>query len=222
MTNEFAHQGQLEKDAGIPSCLFNGPPTPGDIADLANRQLGFMNIFAHDLFSRMSDILPEMQFTVDNINANKVVWQRTLVAEQDQKSSGTEQPVQSMDSEDMEANEIATEQAYRTQSGSIGRVRPGQPQEVPDEDIQHQEIASTQPQAVRPAPPQTSEAEPSSDNSSMALDKEGHSAAHASADSSIPPRSFELRDHGHSASPIDFQEVSSRRSSGESEVFGVD
>lgn len=81
VTDEFANQGKMEVDANIETCLFGGPPPPGDIKDMAERQLGFMNIFAGALFERMTDILPEMSFTVENVDKNKKIWKDVLEEE---------------------------------------------------------------------------------------------------------------------------------------------
>jgi len=48
---------------------------------MAERQLGFMNIFAGALFERMTEILPEMSFTVTNVNKNKNIWKDVLEEE---------------------------------------------------------------------------------------------------------------------------------------------
>jgi len=71
----------MEIDANIPTCLFGGPPPPGDIKDMAERQLGFMNIFAGALFERMTEILPGISFTVFNVNKNKKIWKDVLEEE---------------------------------------------------------------------------------------------------------------------------------------------
>ncbi len=74
----------MEKDVGIPTTLFGGPPELGSVVKLANSQIGFMNIFARPLFEAVTDILPAMQFTVDEILANKAVWE-TKIQQEKQK-----------------------------------------------------------------------------------------------------------------------------------------
>lgn len=203
----------MERDAAISTCLFGGPPTAGDVADLANRQMGFMNIFAHDLFSRMADILPAMQFTVDNINTNKAVWQRILADEQERLSGVAKTPVESKPTEDLEPQEVMAEQAHRTQSGESGIVRPGQPQAVPSELVEDQEIASTQPQAVRPAPPATPDEDVAKDEPTHNIERLANQCPLTGA--VTQPKSLELREHEfHSANrhpasptsaPLDFK-----------------
>ena len=84
LTLEFAKQGEMEKDVGIPTTLFGGPPELGSLVKLANSQIGFMNIFARPLFEAVTDVFPAMQFTVDCILANKAVWE-TKITEEKQK-----------------------------------------------------------------------------------------------------------------------------------------
>ena len=71
----------MEKDVGIPTTLFGGPPELGSLVKLANSQIGFMNIFARPLFEAVTDIFPAMQFTVDEILANKAVWESKIEQE---------------------------------------------------------------------------------------------------------------------------------------------
>ena len=71
---EFAHQGEMERQVGMESCLFGGPPEIGNMLKLANGQIGFMSLFGLPLFDGMSNILPAMSFAADQISANKKVW----------------------------------------------------------------------------------------------------------------------------------------------------
>ncbi|KAI9876040.1 MAG: 3',5'-cyclic-nucleotide phosphodiesterase [Pleopsidium flavum] len=81
LITEFANQGEMEKDYGIPTALFGGPPELGSLIKLANSQIGFMNIFARPLFEAVTDVFPAMQFTVDEILANKAVWEGKIEKE---------------------------------------------------------------------------------------------------------------------------------------------
>lgn len=78
---EFANQGIMEKDVGIPTTLFGGPPEPKNIVKLANSQIGFMNIFARPLFESVTDILPAMVFAVDEIKENQELWKSKIEEE---------------------------------------------------------------------------------------------------------------------------------------------
>lgn len=71
----------MEKDVGIPTTLFGGPPEPKNIVKLANSQIGFMNIFARPLFESVTDILPAMVFAVDEIKQNQELWKSKIEEE---------------------------------------------------------------------------------------------------------------------------------------------
>ena len=68
----------MEKDVGIPTQLFGGPPDLGNVVKLANSQIGFMNIFARPLFEGVADILPGMMFAVDEMKRNNEIWQERI------------------------------------------------------------------------------------------------------------------------------------------------
>jgi hypothetical protein len=68
----------MEQELQIDSCLFGGPPVRDDIIKLGESQIGFMNIFARPLFEAVTDILPAMSFAVDEILANKAVWEKKI------------------------------------------------------------------------------------------------------------------------------------------------
>lgn len=64
----------MEKNVGIPTTLFGGPPELGNLVKLANSQIGFMTIFARPLFEAVTDILPAMEFAVKEMKENQNVW----------------------------------------------------------------------------------------------------------------------------------------------------
>lgn len=67
----------MESDLGIPSSLV-APPVTGSVLALAKSQVGFMTLFALPLFVSLSEVLPEMQFSVDVLTANKAMWQAEI------------------------------------------------------------------------------------------------------------------------------------------------
>lgn len=71
----------MEKNVGIPTTLFGGPPELGNIVKLANSQIGFMNIFARPLFEAVADILPAMEFAVAEIKENQDLWRAKVEQE---------------------------------------------------------------------------------------------------------------------------------------------
>lgn len=78
---EFSRQGEMEQTVCIETTLFGGPPELGNVTKLANSQIGFMNIFALPLFESVTDILPPMKFTVDQIKSNQGVWKQRIEEE---------------------------------------------------------------------------------------------------------------------------------------------
>jgi 3'5'-cyclic nucleotide phosphodiesterase len=81
LTDEFANQGTMEDELGIPTCLFGGPPTPGDIIKLGESQQGFMDVFARPLFEGVARVLPSMTFSVDELERNKQIWENRIAQE---------------------------------------------------------------------------------------------------------------------------------------------
>lgn len=74
LQEEFANQGEMEKEVGMETALFGGPPELGNTYKLATGQIGFMSIFALPLFEGVADILPDMRFTVEHIRNNQSRW----------------------------------------------------------------------------------------------------------------------------------------------------
>jgi len=81
LTDEFLRQGDMEKELEMQSCLFGGSPVKDDIIKMGESQIGFMNIFAKPLFEGVTDILPAMKFSVDEIDNNKAIWQDKIERE---------------------------------------------------------------------------------------------------------------------------------------------
>jgi hypothetical protein len=83
LTDEFANQGVMEEELGIPTCLFGGPPSPGDLMKLGESQLGFTSVFALPLFEGVAKLLPGMMFGVDELSKNKEVWAKIIADEKE-------------------------------------------------------------------------------------------------------------------------------------------
>ncbi|CUS06672.1 unnamed protein product, partial [Tuber aestivum] len=77
LIEEFARQATMESDLGIPSSLV-APPVTGSVLALAKSQVGFMTLFALPLFVSLSEVMPEMQFSVDVLTENKAMWQAEI------------------------------------------------------------------------------------------------------------------------------------------------
>ncbi|PGH18617.1 hypothetical protein AJ79_00396 [Helicocarpus griseus UAMH5409] len=92
LQEEFAHQGDMEKDIGMETALFGGPPELGNLPKLGQGQIGFMNIFALPLFEGVADIIPEMAFAAAEVRRNKSVWQELVNPEERRETSGEPLP----------------------------------------------------------------------------------------------------------------------------------
>jgi hypothetical protein len=80
----------MERDVGIPTTLFGGPPELGNLIKLGISQNSFMNIFARPLFEAVTDVLPAMVFAVDEMKANQEIWmKKTKLETAKQELKGT-------------------------------------------------------------------------------------------------------------------------------------
>jgi hypothetical protein len=76
LTDEFSRQASMEIELDIPSALLAQPKT--DMVSRARGQLGFMNMFAIPLFQGVADIMPPMKYTIDELEINKVMWEKLI------------------------------------------------------------------------------------------------------------------------------------------------
>lgn len=70
----------MEQDLGIPSALFAAPVR--EIVELGKSQIGFMNMFAIPLFQGVTDVMPGMEFAVNELQMNKSAWEWRIHEEQ--------------------------------------------------------------------------------------------------------------------------------------------
>ena len=82
----------METELGIPTTLFGGPPELGNLIKLGKSQIGFMNIFARPLFEAVSDILPAMMFTVEEMKANQMIWTNKIKEEEEREDFSDRKP----------------------------------------------------------------------------------------------------------------------------------
>ncbi|KAI5926621.1 HD-domain/PDEase-like protein [Camillea tinctor] len=76
LCDEFSRQATMEEEIGIPSSLI--APPKKDFLSLAKAQLGFMNLFAIPLFQGVTEVLPDMQYTVLELNKNKHHFEKSV------------------------------------------------------------------------------------------------------------------------------------------------
>ncbi|KAI3336401.1 HD-domain/PDEase-like protein [Xylariaceae sp. AK1471] len=76
LCDEFSRQAAMEDEIGISSSLISRPKK--DFMSLAKAQLGFVNLFAVPLFQGVADVLPQMQYTVLELDKNKRHFERAV------------------------------------------------------------------------------------------------------------------------------------------------
>ena len=86
LSEEFSRQASMEEELGIKSSLLAQPKK--DALSLANAQLGFMNMFAIPLFQGVADVIPAMRYTVEQLDANKGVFEQKVRDEKAKQASG--------------------------------------------------------------------------------------------------------------------------------------
>jgi len=95
LMNEFARQGELEKELQIPTCLFGGPPNKEDLLAAAQSQKGFMNLFGFPLFRGISEVMPNVSCTIPELEKNKEIWEKRITDEKARRTAagdGRESP----------------------------------------------------------------------------------------------------------------------------------
>ncbi|KAK4547032.1 hypothetical protein LTR36_001253 [Oleoguttula mirabilis] len=88
LMNEFARQGELESELGIPTCLFGGPPNKEDMLAAAQSQKGFMSLFGYPLFSGMHVVMPSVSCAITELDNNQEIWDQKIAHEKQKRHSG--------------------------------------------------------------------------------------------------------------------------------------
>jgi hypothetical protein len=83
LSDEFSRQASMEDELKIPTSLMVRPTR--DMVTLGKSQLGFMNLFALPLFQGVADLLPPMQYCVDALESNKVLFEAKVAEAQSKK-----------------------------------------------------------------------------------------------------------------------------------------
>ncbi|KAH8889376.1 3'5'-cyclic nucleotide phosphodiesterase [Thozetella sp. PMI_491] len=88
LADEFSRQATMETELEIQSSLASPPKK--DLLSLSKAQLSFMNLFAIPLFQGVADILPTMQYTVDELDRNQLLFQQSMAEEQSKHDPASE------------------------------------------------------------------------------------------------------------------------------------
>ncbi|XHF98202.1 hypothetical protein AWENTII_001767 [Aspergillus wentii] len=134
LQEEFANQGEMEKEVGMETALFGGPPELGNIYKLATGQIGFMSIFALPLFEGVSDILPQLKFTAEQIRSNQAKWH--FLADLEKRKQILQAEIRSEDTVSPRSSSPPSEsrEVKERRSAPVGTPKP--PPETPN-DLQH-------------------------------------------------------------------------------------
>nr|POE77670.1 isoform c of probable 3',5'-cyclic phosphodiesterase pde-4 [Quercus suber] len=140
LMEEFARQGQLEQELGIPTCLFGGPPVKDDILAAAQSQKGFMGLFGLPLFLGMTDIMPSVQCAVQELDINQHVWEEKIQHEKQRRESRGESAPLTFSS----VSKAEVEEAKNRHHNSEPSAVPAEAFQPPSSPIKRQAMVDTE------------------------------------------------------------------------------
>ncbi|KAK5631987.1 hypothetical protein RRF57_007701 [Xylaria bambusicola] len=155
LCDEFSRQATMEEEIGIKSSLIQPPKK--DFRSLAKAQLGFVKLFAIPLFQGVAEILPQMQYTVSEVEKNtghfEMALEKIQGMDEDYDHIFTQQPLDSKIMkmvENLAANEkgwlgigstdLAPASSNQNQMREAGSAPPYKLTQVPDMSHQYKEI----------------------------------------------------------------------------------
>jgi hypothetical protein len=80
LSDEFSRQASMETELSIPTSLM--APPKKDMIALGKAQLGFMKFFVMPLFQGVADIMPGMQYCLDELAINQTTFEGIVAGEQ--------------------------------------------------------------------------------------------------------------------------------------------
>ncbi|KAI0971632.1 hypothetical protein F4678DRAFT_70119 [Xylaria arbuscula] len=147
LCDEFSRQAAMEEEIGIKSSLIQPPKK--DFRSLATAQIGFVKLFATPLFQGVADILPQMQYTVLEIEKNTGHFEKALekipLMEEESERLLTEQPL------NLNIMKLVESLAMDEEFSSIG-AEPGGLIPVPSNQTRMKEAASAPPYKLTQVP----------------------------------------------------------------------
>lgn len=102
----------MERAVGIATTLFGGPPELGNIVKLGNSQNSFINMFARPLFEAVADLMPAMEFAVNEMKVNQDIWAKKI------KIEATKRAMQSTDTNQFMDGQLSPRSASPNRSAS--------------------------------------------------------------------------------------------------------
>ena len=197
----------MEKEVGIESTLFGGPPELGNIIKLANSQNGFMNIFARPLFEAVSDILPAMVFAVHEMRTNTGIWTSRIEQERARKESTNTSSL----------NEGFLSPRTRSPNRSSSQPEASHPEGLPASDPLHPTFSTSRQHldelGRRSSSDRTVEAREFADRSSSPLRDSRRSSSGFVYGSSLPDPTSSSRRSSGALSAAQHQSITARRRS---------
>jgi hypothetical protein len=157
LCDEFSRQAAMEEEIGILSSLI--APPKKDFMSLAKAQLGFVNLFAVPLFQGVTDILPQMQYTVLALEKNSRCFEAAVQdipnMEEEMKKLFTHQAldceiikiVESLagdercSSSETAKADIVPVPEYHAEMKKAGSSPPDKPSQVPSMPHQYKEVS---------------------------------------------------------------------------------
>jgi hypothetical protein len=210
----------MEDQVGMKTTLFGGPPEIGNVVELANGQIGFMNAFAQPLFANMTDIFPAMRFAPAEILENKKVWTEKI--EEQRRRPPPRNEVPSTDGEVSPRSQSPegrkARKGHKAQSSSVGYFPVSFLQHPNPPAPPQQRSKSIDDSAAMRNSQATTTSDPRNDQSEGPLRKSMLVDAGSTATSSITPPAMEDTSTSSGASPSPRSEgqrpeVQTRRSS---------
>ncbi|KAI1363713.1 hypothetical protein F5Y08DRAFT_340421 [Xylaria arbuscula] len=155
LCDEFSRQAAMEEEIGIKSSLIQ--PPKNDFRSLATAQLGFVKLFAIPLFQGVTEVLPQMQYTVSEVEKNTGHFERALerisAMTEDSNDLLTKHPLDAdimklvenlaADEEysvDRESNELVPASSNQERMKEASSAPPYKLTQVPDMSHQYKEI----------------------------------------------------------------------------------
>ncbi|RYC61193.1 hypothetical protein CHU98_g5018 [Xylaria longipes] len=157
LCDEFSRQAAMEEEIGIQSSLISPPKK--DFMSLANAQLKFVRLFAIPLFQGVAEVLPQMQYTVLEIEKNTHYFEKAIEKIPDMAEERmnvfTQQPLDgdimklverlAMDEEfsaiGIEKAELVPIPTNHAEMKEAGSAPPGKLSQVPAMPLQYNEIS---------------------------------------------------------------------------------
>lgn len=108
LSDEFARQASMESELEIPTALM-APPLK-DSTSMFRAQINFMSLFAIPLFSGVVEILPELQYCVDELENNRGLFTKKVAAASSPERKATQDGTLSPKSASSVTTELSKEQ----------------------------------------------------------------------------------------------------------------